>query len=828
MKNKITKILKKTLCYAMMMVMVVCFVPLNTLEASAASFTDGKVTDVAVTGKGYNYITLSWSKYSNAQGYQVYRATSKDGDYKRQTTTSDLTFKNKATTNKTYYYKVRAYKKNPGSKTSYSKFSAVITGKATLGKPTISLTLYESKIGLSWNKVTGATGYQIKRATKKSGDYTSIRKTTKTSFENTKIKLRKIYYYKIRAYIKKNDKTYYGPYSTILKARTAIATPKDVALSDAASGLKVSWYNWTNADGYAVFRSTSSSGTFSKIGEPTKNSYTDTSVEEGAKYYYKVRSYITLNGVKYYSGYSKAVNGAKNNGAPIITVTPTEMSVKLAWQSISNITGYEVYRATSPEGTYKKLGVNTKSPTWENDELTLGTLYYYKVRTYKKSGSTTTYGPYSIPIAGRTLVAAPSNIKGSSVSSGIKVTWSKPTNAEGYEITRATSSNGTYSKVGTSSSESFTDTGVTSGKTYYYKIRAYMTLNGERYNGSYSSISATRDAVVTVAIGWLGCKESNGTHKKIIDVYNSNLAPGCGKMNYTAAWCATYVSAVGIKAKATDIIIRHSYCPTMLSKYKSKGQYSTNKSYTPKPGDIIFYDWNKNNTPDHVGMIVSCSGSTVKAIEGNKNDAVGYRTFSKGYTYIQAYALPAYSETGNGFKYTGASTVSASAGGIQTAGYGLPVFNKKSVGAVHLAAAAEPVIAEDALEKAGIDSEEPDGYADLGEEYDAAEEDMAVGCEGETTELEKMKFIIKTVRKEAETDELLQCTESEYYSAFLYKLCDEAGINACIYTEIDESGEKTALVEVTLDGQLYQVDPSTENFKPVEYTPEVTDCKNPE
>ena len=91
-----------------------------------------------------------------------------------------------------------------------------------------------------------------------------------------------------------------------------------------------------------------------------------------------------------------------------------------------------------------------------------------------------------------------------------------------------------------------------------------------------------------------------------------------------------------------------------------------------------------------------------------------------------------------------------------------------------------------------------------------------------------MKFMIKTLRKEADTSELEDCTESEYYAAFLYKLCMEAGIDACIYTEEDEHGEKYAWVEATLDGQLYQIDPSEEDCKPEEYTPEVTDCSDPD
>ena len=64
-----------------------------------------------------------------------------------------------------------------------------------------------------------------------------------------------------------------------------------------------------------------------------------------------------------------------------------------------------------------------------------------------------------------------------------------------------------------------------------------------------------RAKVVNTAVAWLGCKESDGSHKKIIDVYNGHTPRARGyKVTYTDAWCATFVSAVAIKAGYTDII----------------------------------------------------------------------------------------------------------------------------------------------------------------------------------------------------------------------------------------------------------------------------------
>ena len=132
--------------------------------------------------------------------------------------------------------------------------------------------------------------------------------------------------------------------------------------------------------------------------------------------------------------------------------------------------------------------------------------------------------------------------------------------------------------------------------------------------------------------------------------------------------------------------------------------------------------------------------------------------------------------------------------------------------------------AVDALQAAGIGcGEEPESYSEMGEDYDEAEEILSVGCSDESKELDQMKYIIETMEKTADTSNLEDVSKSEYLAAFIYRLCDEADIEACIVTEEDDNGNMISWVEATLDGKLYKVDPSQPECKPVRYTPEVTD-----
>lgn len=158
-----------------------------------------------------------------------------------------------------------------------------------------------------------------------------------------------------------------------------------------------------------------------------------------------------------------------------------------------------------------------------------------------------------------------------------------------------------------------------------------------------------RKKVVSIAKQYIGCKESDGSHKKIIDGYNAvKPLPKGYKVGYKDSWCATFVSFVGIKAGFSDIIPRECGCERMIAIYKKLGRWVENDAYAPKIGDVIFYDWddsgkgNDTGFSDHVGIVVSVNRNTLKVVEGNKNDAVGYRNIKVNGKYIRGYGIPDY------------------------------------------------------------------------------------------------------------------------------------------------------------------------------------------
>lgn len=181
-----------------------------------------------------------------------------------------------------------------------------------------------------------------------------------------------------------------------------------------------------------------------------------------------------------------------------------------------------------------------------------------------------------------------------------------------------------------------------------------QTSGGGSTTASGQRTPTDRERVVEQARAWLGRKESDGSFREIIDIYNAHKPlPRGYAVKYTDAWCATFVSAVAIRCGVTKIIPPECGCGQMLILFKILGELVEDDAYRPKPGDVIFYDWQDSGVgddtgwPDHVGIVEKVEGDIITVIEGNKNDAVGRRVLQVNGRYIRAYGVPKYREQAN-------------------------------------------------------------------------------------------------------------------------------------------------------------------------------------
>lgn len=93
-------------------------------------------------------------------------------------------------------------------------------------------------------------------------------------------------------------------------------------------------------------------------------------------------------------------------------------------------------------------------------------------------------------------------------------------------------------------------------------------------------------------------------------------------------WCACFVSWCANEAGYIEsgLVPKFSYCPTGVQWFKDAGRWR-DRGYEPQPGDIIFFDWENDGVSDHVGIVESCDGSTVRTIEGNTSDSCARRSY---------------------------------------------------------------------------------------------------------------------------------------------------------------------------------------------------------
>jgi hypothetical protein len=160
-------------------------------------------------------------------------------------------------------------------------------------------------------------------------------------------------------------------------------------------------------------------------------------------------------------------------------------------------------------------------------------------------------------------------------------------------------------------------------------------------------MSCTRKQFVAQMQTWVGLKESDKSHRQIIDIYNTiRPLPRSYKLTYWDAWCAGAVSAAAKACNALDIIPAECSCPYMISHAQKMGIWVEADNYIPAPGDIIMYDWQDSGSgdnrggADHVGVVEVVSGNNMTIIEGNYSDSVKRRPLQVNGRYIRGYIVP--------------------------------------------------------------------------------------------------------------------------------------------------------------------------------------------
>ncbi len=340
----------------------------------------------------YNSVKLTWEEVEGATGYQVYRCNSKGASCTKLTTTDKLTYKDKKLTfNKTYYYKVRAYKTEDGVN-SYSKYSALLGKKTALTAPTVTASKDRYRqVLIEWTKVAGATRYYVYRCNEEGKECKNIGFAYDTDLVNTNASEGVTYTYKVKAY----RSGVYGPYSTLVEGERLVDTITMAVKNISYRTNKIAIKNVETATKYYIYRATSKNGTYTKIKTLDSTGemliYEDKDISFNKTYYYKVR--IT-NGVNN-SDFSaiKEVTTNKLAAPEDYTYYVDDDIVYFTFPTVNGATGYHI--AYSQDGeTYKTLDRTTD----KNYEMDFENGVYVKLRAYRLVSGKYYYGYYTDPI----------------------------------------------------------------------------------------------------------------------------------------------------------------------------------------------------------------------------------------------------------------------------------------------------------------------------------------------------------------------------------------------------------------------------------------------
>lgn len=254
-----------------------------------------------------------------------------------------------------------------------------------------------SSIKLSWKTDGNIDSYNIYRKSSGEAEFGKVAEIEagSTSYTDKGLKTGTTYSYRIKAVASGLE----SDFSATATATPTTAVPGSFKAARAGySSIKLTWSPVSGASGYRIYQYDSKTGTYKAkkyIEGRTSGSFVISGLKTGTKYYFKIRSYRTVDGVKKYSDLSSSRYAVPSLSTPSIKkLTPGTKKVTVSWNKISGANGYKLYRATSRSGSYK-LVKTTSSTSFRDRSLKKGKKYYYKLKAYRKVDGKLKYSSYS-------------------------------------------------------------------------------------------------------------------------------------------------------------------------------------------------------------------------------------------------------------------------------------------------------------------------------------------------------------------------------------------------------------------------------------------------
>ena len=369
-------------------------------DSYTSQITLSAVTGAKVKTQGTTSLTLAWDKNASANGYVVEQY--KGGKWTQITKTASNAVVsytvNGLKADTTYTFRIKGYVVSGTTEYSseYTRLAAKtrIANVGTFKGSTVS----GSAVKLDWSKNDKATGYVIEQY--KGGKWTALATTKNNATLTFTVKglaSATVYSFRIKSFRTVNGKTDYSEY-TSLKAATSFGGVNNLTVkSYTASAITLAWNKNASANGYVVEQY--KGGKWTQIAKTSSNAtvtYTVNGLKADTTYTFRVRAYKTAAGKTIYSEYTRLAAKTRIAKVASFRVTGTTTSaVELSWNKNDKATGYiiETYRG----GKWTAIATTKNNTTlrFTVKGLARNTTYSFRIKAFRKTGSTTEFSEYS-------------------------------------------------------------------------------------------------------------------------------------------------------------------------------------------------------------------------------------------------------------------------------------------------------------------------------------------------------------------------------------------------------------------------------------------------
>ena len=361
--------------------------------------------------------------------------------------------------------------------------------------PQIMITTESGRPKISWNAVNGADKYWVYRSVDgETFDYYA--RTDKPSFTDGSTSIGTTYHYAVKAVAVLGGRDVSSGRSTAQSIQCRPAAPS-VSIYRASGKPQLKWNAVSGAAKYWVYRSTDGVN-FKYYDSTAKTSYTNTGALLGTKYHYRVKAVAVVNGKNVASAYNGTKSLFTTPAAPGVSIYRVNGKPQLKWSAVTGAAKYWIYRST--DGVNFKYYDSTTGTSYTNCIAASGTEYYYKVKAAAVENGKDVASDFSNTKSLFTTPAAPS-VSITTSKGKPKLTWKAVKGADNYWIYRSTDGKN-FKYYNETDEAGYTNYSTNIGTTYYYKVRAVKTIDGNDHKSDFSAVRSIqcRPAAVNLSI----------------------------------------------------------------------------------------------------------------------------------------------------------------------------------------------------------------------------------------------------------------------------------------------------------------------------------------